>query len=274
MKEIIKLIVKYHFTIIFIILELISVALIVWHNEYQRVVFSRFTSTVFGSISSMATGTKNYFYLGEINRILAEENIVLKNRLEQMEALKDTLQQGSFIRDSSAVYEYVGAKSVNITFNRMQNYISINRGKRDGLEREMAVTTPQGVVGMLQDISDKYSIVIPLINIDLRVSAKIKKNNTVGSVQWDGNDYRYTYMRDVLYNVDVVPGDTIVTSGHTSIFPEGLVIGTVDQIEKENANFLKIRIALAVDFKSISYLYVIRNNEKAERNQLEKAYYE
>ena len=273
MKEIIKLILKYHFTIIFILLEIVSFSLIIRHNEYQRAIFSESASTLFGNISSTITSIKDYFRLKEMNESLANENILLKNRLEKYEFLRDTIIHGTVVQDSIPVYEYIGAKQVNATYNRTKNYITLNQGRKNGLQKEMAVCTPEGIVGLIQDLSDHFAVVIPLINVDPRISAKIKKNNYYGSLQWDGNDYAYSYLNDIPYHVEVNAGDTIVTSGLSKIFPEGIVVGYVESVDKETANFLKIKVKLAVDFKRINHVYVILNNKKNEQTSLEAINY-
>jgi putative rod shape-determining protein len=272
-KEIIKLILKYHFTIIFILLEIVSFSLIIRHNEYQRAIFSESASTLFGNVSSTITSIKDYFRLKEMNESLANENILLKNRLEEYELLRDTIIHGTVVQDSIPVYEYIGAKQVNATYNRTKNYITLNRGRKNGLQKEMAVCTPEGIVGLIQDLSDHFAVVIPLINVDSRISAKIKKNNYYGSLQWDGNDYAYSYLNDIPYHVEVNAGDTIVTSGLSKIFPEGIVVGYVESVDKETANFLKIKVKLAVDFKRINHVYVILNNKKNEQTSLEAINY-
>ena len=273
MKEILKLILKYHFTIIFILLEIVSFSLIIRHNEYQRAIFSESASTLFGNVSSTITSIKDYFRLKEMNESLANENILLKNRLEEYELLRDTIIHGTVVQDSIPVYEYIGAKQVNATYNRTKNYITLNRGRKNGLQKEMAVCTPEGIVGLIQDLSDHFAVVIPLINVDSRISAKIKKNNYYGSLQWDGNDYAYSYLNDIPYHVEVNAGDTIVTSGLSKIFPEGIVVGYVESVDKETANFLKIKVKLAVDFKRINHVYVILNNKKNEQTSLEAINY-
>ena len=273
MKEIIKLILKYHFTIIFILLEIVSFSLIIRHNEYQRAIFSESASTLFGNVSSTITSIKDYFRLKEMNESLANENILLKNRLEEYELLRDTIIHGTVVQDSIPVYEYIGAKQVNATYNRTKNYITLNRGRKNGLQKEMAVCTPEGIVGLIQDLSDHFAVVIPLINVDSRISSKLKKNIYYGSLQWDGNDYAYSYLNDIPYHVEVNAGDTIVTSGLSKFFPEGIVVGYVESVDKETANFLKIKVKLAVDFKRINHVYVILNNKKNEQTSLEAINY-
>jgi rod shape-determining protein MreC len=274
-KEIIKLVIKYHFTITFIIIEAICFWLIIRHNEYQRVVFSRQASHVTGSISSMIARVETYTRLGEINRELVEENVKLKNRIEQLET-EIVRQDSTWIEhspaDSSVIHEYFGAKVVNITFNRVKNIMVLDKGESRGIERELAVATPSGVVGFVLNVSEHYSNVIPLINIESRVSAMLKHGNYYGSLQWDGEDYRYSYLKDIPRHVKITRGDTVVTSGFSPIFPKNLVVGHVEEIGEDNTNFLKIKVRLSVDFKSISDVYIIKNHRKAERETLEEEY--
>lgn len=273
MKEILRLIAKYNYTIIFILVEILCFYLIVKYNNYQRVIFSQQVHSFFGYISSMTADTRNYFRLKKLNESLMEENTCLKNEIARLEQSEDTLLLGTFGCDSSSRFNYLHARIVNASFNRMKNYLTLDKGANDGILQDMAVHSPMGIVGLIQDMSEHYSIVLPLINVSSRVSAKIKKNNYYGSLQWDGNNYLYTYLKDIPYHVDVAPGDTIVTSGYSSIFPEGLLIGYVESVDKETANFLNIKVRIAVDFKCIDQVYVIQNKRQEEKRQLETSNY-
>ncbi len=277
MKEIIKLILKYHFTIIFILLEIISLSLIVMHNSYQRTIFSGYTASFFGTISAVVTDIDDYFYLKITNQKLIAENTDLRNQIEQLKKaipLRDT--DSLWMKNDSADVDYVfkTAEMINAGFNKTKNYITINKGKADGIQAEMAVCSSEGVVGVVERASKHYAKVIPLINTNLRVSAKIKKNGYYGSLQWDGDDYRYSYLNDIPFHVNAEVGDTIVTSGFSTIFPEGKLIGFVESVNKETANFLSIKVKLATDFKKISDIYVIAYTKKQEQQQLEGESYE
>lgn len=277
MKEIIKLILRYHFTIIFILLEVISFSLIVLHNNYQRTVFSGYTASFFGSISSIVTNIDDYFYLKVTNEKLVAENSNLRNQIEELKMLNrrgsaDTLWRSL---DSTDVdYVYKTADMINSGFNKTKNYITIDKGTADGIQPEMAVCSSEGVIGVIEKVSKHYAKVLPLVNINLRVSAKIKKNGYYGSLQWDGDDYRYSYLNDIPFHVNTEVGDTIVTSGFSTIFPEGEMIGFVESVNKETANFLSIKVKLATDFKRISDVYVIAHTRKHEQQQLEDDSYE
>ena len=271
MKEIIKLILKYHFTIIFILLEVLSFSLIVLHNNYQRTVFSGYTASFFGTISSVVTRVDDYFYLKVTNEKLVAENTELRNEIEKLKLLNrisnaDTLWAPT---DSADVdYVYKTAEMINSSFNKTKNYIVIDKGATEGIKPERAVCSSEGVVGIIEKVSNRYARVLPLINTNLRISAKIKKNGYYGSLQWDGDDYRYSYLNDIPFHVDTEVGDTIVTSGFSSIFPEGEMIGFVESVNKETANFLTIKVKLATDFKRISDVYIIANTRKEEQQAL------
>ena len=266
MKEIIWLIVKYRFTLCFVALEVVCLSLVVTANDYQRGVFARESAAFAGGISSVASGVEGYFNLRSENDALARENVELRNRLSSMATAVDSL---AWKRDSGSLYTFYQAKVVNGTYNRMKNYLTLNRGREDGLEREMAVCSTDGVVGFIQATSDHFAVVIPLINTYSIVSARIKKNNYYGPLQWDGGDYRYSYLNDIPYHVDVQRGDTIETSNYSSIFPEGVLIGVVEDVEQANVNFLKVKVRLAVDFRKLKHVYVIRDEGRPEQEQLE-----
>lgn len=277
MKEIIKLILKYHFTIIFILLEIISFSLIVMHNSYQRTVFSGYAASFFGSISAVVTDIDDYFYLKVTNEKLVAENTNLRSQIEELKkALPSKDRDSLWIKNDSIDIDYVfrTAEMINSGFNKTKNYITINKGQADGIRAEMAVCSSEGVVGVVERASKHYAKVIPLINTNLRVSAKIKKNGYYGSLQWDGDDYRYSYLNDIPFHVNAEVGDTIVTSGFSTIFPEGKLIGFVESVNKETANFLSIKVKLATDFKRISDIYVIAYTKKQEQQQLEGESYE
>lgn len=277
MKEIIKLILKYHFTIIFILLEIISFSLIVLHNNYQRTVFSGYTASFFGSISSTVTKVDDYFYLKVTNDKLVAENTNLRNKIEELKGLSlrhsiDTLWKNQDSTDTD--YIFMDAEMINSSFNKTKNYITINKGSMDSVQPEMAVCSSEGVIGVVEKVSRHYAKVLPLINTNLRVSAKIKKNGYYGSLQWDGDDYRYSYLNDIPFHVDAQVGDTIVTSGFSTIFPEGELIGFIELVNKETANFLSIKVKLATDFKRVSDIYLIRHTKKQEQQELEGWNYE
>lgn len=253
-------------------LEVISFSLIIQHNNYQRTIFSGYTASVFGYLSSGVTDAKNYLHLRELNDHLVEENTNLRNTIEGLRSCIVEETPDFKITDSTFIYQ--AAKICNASFNKTKNYITLNKGQNDGLKKEMAVCSESGVIGIIQNTSSHYAVVLPLINVNLRISAKVKKNGYYGSLQWDGDDYRYSSLNDLPFHVNVEKGDTIVTSGFSSIFPEGELLGFIESVNKETANFLSIKVRLAADFKKISDVYVITNTKREEKLRLESITYD
>lgn len=246
------------------------------HNLYQYAVYSRVYTTISGSTARASADIRDYFRLREVNRELFAENVTLKNALAHWSGDKGMMDRAGFYcaADSSHCFHYAESQAVRITTNKMKNYLTINRGVLHGVTRDMAVVSPAGVVGQVLECNEHYSVVIPLIHLDSYTSAKIKNNGYFGFMQWDGANYRYSNLKNIPHNVTVSPGDTVVTSGYSAIFPEGLLIGTVKEVGKEEANYLSIRVELAVDFKAIRDLYLIRNPRREEQRQIESSYYE
>ncbi len=271
MKEIFKLILKYQFTIIFILLEIFAFSLVITHNNYQRTVFSGYMSSFMNSVSAIYINIHDYFHLKTNNQSLIEENIRLKNQIEEFKHLQQIVAADTIWKNIDSIdvnYLYKTAKMVNSSVNKTRNYITIDKGSIDGVRKEMAVSSNDGVVGIIEKVSKHYAKIIPLINTNLRVSAKIQKNGYYGSLQWDGVDYRYSYLNDIPFHVNVEVGDTIVTSGFSAIFPAGELIGFVESINKKTANFLSIKVKLATDFKRISDVYIIAHTKQEELQEL------
>lgn len=272
MKEIIKLILKYHFTLIFILLEVVACSLVITHNNYQRTVFSGYITSFSSSISSVFTDINDYFYLKTANELLIAENTQLRNQIETFKSIYKThIADTSWekIDTINVDYEYKIANIVNTSFNKTKNYMTLDKGEVDGLDVEMAVCSAEGIIGVIEKVSKHYAKVLPLINTNLKISAKIKKNGYYGSLQWDGIDYQYSYLNDIPFHVKIEVGDTVVTSGLSAIFPEGQLIGFIESVNKETTNFLSLKVKLATNFKRISDVYIIAHTKKEEQQQLE-----
>ena len=183
MKEIFKLILKYQFTIIFILLEIFAFSLVITHNNYQRTVFSGYMSSFMNSVSAIYINIHDYFHLKTNNQSLIEENIRLKNQIEEFKHLQQIVAADTIWKNIDSIdvnYLYKTAKMVNSSVNKTRNYITIDKGSIDGVRKEMAVSSNDGVVGIIEKVSKHYAKIIPLINTNLRVSAKIQKNGYYG----------------------------------------------------------------------------------------------
>lgn len=271
MKNLLHFIVRFHFTILFVVFELICMLMLVNYNNYQKSQFLNSSNAISGDIYEKVSSITDYLSLVKTNEELNEENVRLSNLLpssfnfsaDSSVLFKDTLYHQQYI--------YRSAKIINNSVNKQLNYITLNKGRINGIEPDMGVVTANGVVGVVKSVSENYSSVISLLNSRLKVSAMIKKNNYFGSLSWNGKNYRKARLLDIPFHVKVQKGDSIVTSGFSSTFPEGLPLGVVDEVLTSSGNnFQEVDVLLSNDFKSLSYVKVIGYLQKNERLQLEE----
>lgn len=265
MSQLLKILIKFHRTFLFILLEIICFVLIIQNNHFQRSVYMSSANIVSGKIFEISSAVNSFINLKTVNDKLIKENTALRN---QNDFLK--LKADSLILFTDSTYIYRSAHIVNISVNRLDNTITINKGSIDGIKKEMGVMCCQGAVGIVSNVSKHFATVIPIINQNWSISAKIKRNNFFGSLWWDGKDYDKALLKDIPFHAEVFKGDTIITSGYSSIFPEGLSIGTVSDFSHENGNnFLSIKVKLTTNYKELDNVYVIENKYKAEKKLLE-----
>ncbi|MCY1632797.1 rod shape-determining protein MreC [Marinifilum sp. D737] len=271
MKNLLHFIVRFHFTILFIVFEIFCLLLLVNYNNYQKSEFLNSSNAISGGIYQKVSSVTDYLSLAKTNEELNRENVRLRNLLHS--SYKLTTDSSFIFLDTIYKQQYIyrTAKIINNSVNKQLNYITLNKGKIHGIEREMAVVTDNGVVGVVKSVSDNFASVISVLNDRLRISAKLKGNNYHGSLIWDGVDYRKAMLKDIPFHVKIAKGDTIVTSGYSAIFPEGLQLGVVDEVmTSSGSNFQNIKVLLSNDFKSLSYVKVVGDLMKEERLKLEE----
>jgi rod shape-determining protein MreC len=156
--------------------------------------------------------------------------------------------------------------------NKQKNFITLNKGKKHGIGTDMAVTNSEGVLGVIVGTSENYSVAMSLLNIDFRLSARIKTNGYFGSLTWDGRDYKHVILSEIPQHVVINEGDTIETTGYSAVFPEGILIGSVSDIRKSGSDFYNITVSLAADFKKLNYVNIVGNLKKSEQLELENLF--
>jgi rod shape-determining protein MreC len=271
MRNIILFIWRHNFTFLFLLLEILAFLLLFQTNRFHNASFYSWSNDFTGGIYQSISNVVEYTRLKQVNKSLAEENALFK-----------TYQSSSYIELKSPIifvndtllglqYRYIPAKVIKSTIHKTKNYLILNQGKDQGIEPEMAVVCANGVVGIVKDVSDQFSSVLPIIHKDTKISGKIKKNNYFGIINWQGGDTRYAKLSDIPDHVELLVGDTIVTRGSSAIFPANYPIGTIESFKKpEGDNFYEIKIALFTNFQNISHVYVIKNEYKKEQLELEK----
>lgn len=261
---------RQYFFFLFLILEIISFILIVQNNYYQRSGFINTTNEFSGGILTMFNNVSQYFSLRGTNKDLAEENARLMNASEN--SFMKTDSKVFYYNDTlyQQQYEYVSAKIIRNSTNKSCNYLTLNKGSKQGITKDMGVMTSTGIVGIVNEVSENFSSVISVLHKDFKLSAKLRNNEQLGTMTWDGENYRSGELVDIPTHVKPKVGDTVVTSGYSTSFPAGILIGTVTEIKIEKGdNFYTLVVLFSTDFNNISYAYVIRNILKEEQDNLE-----
>lgn len=270
MRNLLRFIIRYHFFFLFLLLETVSVILIVQKNNYQRAQFINFSKSLQGSYYETFGGIREYLSIRQTNRDLYMENTLLRNRVDRLVRNRETNYNGGYDSIPQRQFSYIPARVINNSVNKQFNFITLNKGSHHGIEPEMAVIAPNGVVGVVYATSGNYSMVIPMINRNFRLSAKILKNGYFGSLSWTGSGYQAAILEEIPFHVEIQTGDTIVTSGYSAIFPEGIKVGTIAEFEVREGNFYTISVDIAVDYKNLLYVNVIRNLLQEDQRELER----
>jgi rod shape-determining protein MreC len=253
-----------------LLLELFCAWLIIRNNQYQSAQFFNSSNSFVAGLNSFTNDVREYFSLRETNQFQAEEIARLRSRVEK-QALQLENSEGSQIKDSTLLnrYEFISAKVVNNSVHRFTNFLTIDKGKDANIQPGMAVISPLGIVGKVKNVSKHYSVVTSLLNIDVMVSAFIKRTGHYGTIQWDGHDPDIVKLNFIPRHVNPVEGDTIVTSGYNAVFPQGVSIGIIEKIDLSNeALFYDLKVRVSQDFRKLSYVSIVKSNLKHELDSL------
>jgi rod shape-determining protein MreC len=262
---------QYRAFFTFLVLELFCAWLLIGNNPYQGARFFNSSNGLVAGLNNVSHGVREYFLLRQVNSTLARENAYLRSKFEQLNQLHYVTKLPSAV-DSSVVaqFDFVSAKVVNNTVNRFTNFITINKGEEDGLAPGMAVISSLGVIGKVRTVSSHYSVVTSILHVDVEVSALLKRTGHFGTVQWDGLDPDFVKLKYIPRHVQPVKGDSVVTSGYNAIFPEGIMIGLIDEVNLTDELFYDLKVKLSQDFRKLSYVEVVRNDMKHELDSLEQ----
>ena len=272
MRNLILFLTRNYYIILFLFLESLSIFLVFQNNHFQRAHFLNSSNAIAGNIYETYSGITDYFGLREKNDKLAEENVMLRNQLRQSSS--NEMKSPLFVNDSlhGKQYIYLSSKVVNNSSNRRKNYLTLNIGSKQGVKSEMGVFCPEGIVGIVRDVSENFSSVMSVLHESTRVPVIIKKFGENSILTWNGDDEWHAQMERIPSHLELAKGDTIVTSSNSSIFPEGIMVGYVESFEKVAGNtFYNLTIKLSTDFNRLSYVTVVNNLMKEEQTTLENS---
>jgi rod shape-determining protein MreC len=272
MDNFVRLIVKFHFFIIFILLESFALVLVINQNKSKTTTFLNSANVITGFFYNEFNKIDLYFRLKEENEKLKAENTKLLNELKINNRI-DSSHFQPLISSANSIrqFEFKPAQIINNSVFRSNNYITLDKGRKQGIEPDMGIATVDGIVGIVIYVSSYYSVGMSVLSTKNGFSAKIKKNGYYGTLNWDGKDYTRVFLNEIPNHISVDVGDTIVTSGYSAVFPEGIPVGMISDIRlKGTDNFYNITVQLFTDFKKIKNVFIIKNYLKEDRRLIEK----
>ena len=265
MHNLIQFVKKYHFILLFLIIEAFSLFLLANNNQYQGNKINNFSQHYIGNIHEKISNISEWFKLKKSNDLLAEENAKLFSLLKK---------QNNYSNDSASyndpLFKYQSAIVINNSVHKSNNYLTLNKGATHGIKEGMGVITNNGVVGIIHSVSNKFSLVISVLHQKSSISVRLKDELFLGRLLWDGFDYRIATVEDIPNHADISINDTVISSGNSAIFPEGIAIGKVkDFKEIKGENFYKIKIHFFEDMNRLHYVYITESLIKKEKELLE-----
>ncbi len=271
MQQIISFLYKNKLFILFLLLEVLAVLFTIQSHSFHKSKFVNSANFISGGIYDRVNNFKEFFLLKKENQRLSEENAYLRNLLAIEN--KDSVSTDVLVLDSlkyNQKYSYTAAKVINNNYRKNNNYLTIDRGSNSGVEPDLGVINSKGIVGITKSVSNNYATVLSILNVNSRINAKLLNSDYFGSLSWDNEDYNVVQLQDLPVQASIYVGDTIVTGGKSTIFPEGIPIGTIRDFKTLNNRYEYINIGLFNDMSSIGYVQVIKNFDKLEIQNLEE----
>ena len=278
MRNLLDFLYKYHHWLVFIVLEVVSVVLLFQYNSYQGSVWFSSASAVAGKAYELESKMTAYLSMAKANEELTMRNIYQERQLDQLrrlyaEATKDTTDMERKGLEFLSQYQLIPAKVVENSIHKLENLITIDKGRKDGVEPDMGVACGNGVVGVVYLVSDHYAVVISALNAaSSRISCAIRNRGYFGYLHWYGGDPSVAYVEDVPRHAKFKMGEWMVTSGFSSIFPSGVQVGKIEQAYNSSDGLsYKLKVRLSTDFGNVRDVVVISDKSIAERAALMQA---
>lgn len=273
MRNLINFLLKYGTWLLFALYVVVSCILLFSHNAFQQSVYLTSANQVSSSLNSVTSQVTGYFHLRTINESLQASNAMLENEVlnlqHQLKECRSLLGDTAVNADSPNRFDYISATVLNNSVRHPRNYFSINKGSRDGVRTGMGVVDQNGVAGIVNVTGSNTARVISLLNQTQHFSVKIKNTNFIGSLNWKGGDPTVAYMEQVPRHAVFNTGDTVVTSGYSTTFPENIPVGTVmNRVRGSDDNFYILKVRLSSDFKALSAVRVIVDDYKPQLDSL------
>ena len=261
MQRIINTIIRFKNFFVFIFLLIVSLSFSYTRSDFHENKINNFSLIISSNFYKPFYNLKSYLQLRELNEKLMEENILLKK--EKLNKKLDSKYDNN--------YDLILAKVIKNSTKLSRNNLIINRGKKNGIKRDMGVISKDGIIGIINETSKNYSNVISILNKDLKINAKHNKSNAYGSLEWNQKDPTVVELNDISIDNEIFIGDTISTGGMSFYFPNNIPIGEINSIKiSENNGFYSLKVKLFQKMNNISYVYVIENFNYGELYEIDK----
>lgn len=273
MRDLFRFLHRIRNTLLFLALMVVSLILLHSGNAHHRAQAISSSNALSGTVYGWWSSVTEYAGLKEVNRALAEENADLRSRdassyapvADLFVTIQDTIYRQR--------YAYMTARVINSTWHKQRNFLTLDKGMTTGLQADMGVIGPHGIVGVVRQVSPHFASVISVLNPDIRTSVRMRRTGHFGLLYWDTNDPRTASVIDIAKHARVAVGDTVETRGGDGIFPEGVPVGVVEKLEVEpGSNYHDITIRLTEDMTRSGHVYVVKDLYRMERDTLENAH--
>lgn len=269
MQQLIYFFQRYKNFLFFLFLEIIAVALIINNHSFHKSKFISSTNFITGGVYEKSSEFSEYFSLKNRNKELSEENTRLKNELEQLYTVIDTVKTSVNTLSSDQPFVYMDGKITNNNYNSINNFITINRGSKHGVNTEMGVINSKGIIGITDNVSSKFARIQSILNSKSSINARFKGSNYYGTLKWNGKDYNTVQLTDIPRQAILKKGDTVITGGKSTIFPKGIPIGTINNVPERISASSVIDLNLFNDMSNLGHIYIITNLNKEEIKRVE-----
>jgi rod shape-determining protein MreC len=287
MQQLIDFILRKKDVVVYFILLFLSLSFIFNSNYFHKSKVILFSNSITNYTNEVFENIDWYFELKKINSSLVEENLILKNQLEKF------IEKKSIDSLKNVAFQYQNAKVISNNLSSFKNNLIINKGTKHGLKNEMGVISSTGIVGIIDRTSKNYSSVMSVLNTESKINAKVKRTSHFGTLEWNGLSNRDLLLNDIPETADIKIGDSIITGGMSLIFPEGINIGVISEIMKQEKfndtimkfninnqvkianiefreNYLNIEVKLHTDMNNLNNVYVIESLNKNEFENIKK----
>ena len=277
MRNLLDFLVKYSYWFLFFVLEAVSFVLLFQFNSYQGSVWFSSANAVAGKLYETTSAVESYFQLSKINTELTQRNLYLEQRLcklekEKSDSVADSTTENSLLLKSLQPYRLISAQVVNMKWGRKDNLLTIDKGEADGIKKDMGVVCGTGIVGIVYLTSAHYSIVIPVLNSLSNISCVIQGRGYFGYLHWTGGDISEAYVDDVPRHAHFKLYENVVTSGYSSVFPAGIMVGKILHVyNSADQMSYRLRVKLSTDFGRLRDVCVVDNTALSEQIEVMRA---